>query len=296
VLVPKRKRTTNREVRERNTAKLLADPTVKLPKSIIGPASGGKGGRPRSGNHSTELSVARDGTIELGAHHAALDHAYNRFLEGIDEKELHNALALSPNKRHHAILFTLTHPKELIRIRRGTGKPGEWGLSAHLKKLGMNLNDLMEVYGRYRTSQAVRIAMDRSPTIIKHTADDAENRLVVCPRCEGLGTLDLDLTREQNELKTPKQIKEKIRACPECRGTGEVMQSGDMEARKLVLEVAGIAGKRGLSVDARTVNLNGGTFSVESFIKNVEAIEGSNDSDFAVDSQPDSGIIDLESE
>lgn len=272
-------------------AEKRAKVAIALAPKLAGPPAGGKAGRPRTGNKDTDYVTTKDGTIEPGAHHAALDHAYNRFLEGIDEKELHSALALSPNKYHHQVLFMLTHPKELIAIRKGTGKPGEWGLSAHLKKLGLTLNDLMEVYGRYRTSQAVRIAMDRSPRIIEHTADDAENRQVVCPRCDGMGTLDLDAVQEEVKAGRGRAKKATLRACPECKGTGEVMQSGDMEARKLVLEVAGIAGKRGPSVDARTVNLNGGTFSVESFIKNVEAIEGSNN---AVDSQPDSGIIDVD--
>ncbi len=240
-----------------------------IPASMKGPAKSKSGvGRPRTGNLATTVD-AITGT-ELGRSHAHLDHAYNRFLDGIEEADLQQALAVDPKKKFQDALLVLTHPNYRSGTRHGTGKPGAWSTAAVLKHVGITLQDLMDVYGRYRVSQAVRIAMDRSPRIMEHTADDAENRKVVCSRCDGLGTLDMDAAREEVQEKRRKAI---VRTCPECKGTGEVVQSGDAEARKLVLEVAGIAGKRGPMVDARSVHYGHGVFNVESLVKGMEQLE-----------------------
>lgn len=272
-------------------AKLLKREAIHpIPATMIGPAKGKNGnGRPRTGNKSLSMQVDTNGKLtgEIGASHAHLDHAYNRFLEGIKEPDLLQALAVAPgpdslrkNKYQQALLM-LTHPAYVKHSRRGTGLPGEWSIASIMKRTGITLQDLMDVYGRYRTAQAIRIAMDRSPTIITHAADDAENRKVVCPRCDGLGTLDLDAVAEETSEKRRKAV---VRTCPECKGSGEVTQSGDAEARKLVLEVAGIAGKKGPVVDARSVHYGNGTFSVESLVKGMEQLEAPED------------VIDIESE
>lgn len=267
----RKKYPTTREVRKTayTTGTEKKQGLKPIPDSMRGPAKGKGGvGRPRTGNLATVMDP-HTGT-ELGASHAHLDHAYNRFLEGISEPDLHQALAVDPKKKYQQALLMLTHPAYTRALRRGSGKPGEWSITAVLKKVGVTLPELMEVYGRYRTSQAVRIAMDRSPTIISHTADDAENRSVPCPRCDGFGTLDLDFSEEESS----KKRKASVRTCPECDGTGKVIKSGDNEARKLVLEVAGIAGKKGPMVDARSIHMNGqGSYSVESMIKGMEEAE-----------------------
>lgn len=245
-----------------------------LPAHMKGPAKGKGGvGRPRTGNKAVEMD-RKTGITELGKSHAHLDHAYNRFLEGIPEPELHTMMATVPgpqdlkkNKFMQALNF-ITAPYNKKALRRGTGLPGEWSMAACLKHCGITLPELMQEYGRYRTAQAIRIAMDRSPIIITHAADDAENRKVVCPRCDGFGTLDLDMKEDE-----PKRKKATIRTCPECEGVGRVTQSGDAEARKLVLEVAGIAGKKGPVVDARSVHYGHGVFSVESLVKGMEQME-----------------------
>lgn len=249
--------------------------------ALIGPAKGKNGsGHPRTGNKAIRPNFSDPS--EIGSSHAHLDHAYNRFLEGIEEGELHQALATHPgpaelrkNKYQQALLM-LTHPRYVKVSRRdgpgkdGGAKNGAWSIAAIMKHAGVTLQELMEVYGRYRIAQATRIAMDRSPTIISHAADDAENRKVVCPRCDGLGTLDIDAAREEVQEKRRKAI---LRTCPECEGSGRVMQSGDAEARKLVLEVAGLVGKKGPVVDARSVHYGNGVFSVESLVKSMEAGE-----------------------
>ena len=235
-----------------------------IPESMKGPSKGKNGnGRPRTGNKA--IDFLKDGS-EIGSSHAHLVHAYNRFLEGIDEKDLHSALALDPRRKMQICLAALTHPGIVSATRRGSGKPGEWSIAAILKRQGLTLIELMDTYGRYRTSQAIRVAMDRSPKIMTHTADDAENRMVVCSRCDGFGTLDID--REEESVKRQKAL---LRTCPECKGTGEVNQSGDSEARKLIFEVAGIAGKKGPMVDARQIHIGqAGGFSVENSVKEME--------------------------
>lgn len=271
-----------------------------IPPALLGPAKGKNGaGRPRTGNKAIDIHPK---TGEIGSSHAHLDLPYKRFLEGMREDDLHTALAVHPDKKFHMALQMLTHPKLKAHLRmddKNRGKPGEWSIAAVLKRAGVSLPELMDVYGRYKTSQAVRVAMDRSAVIMQHTADDAENRKILCVRCDGLGTLDMDAVKDETESKRRKAI---IRTCPECKGSGEVTQSGDNEARKLIFEVAGIAGKKGPVVDARSVHYGNGVFSVESLVRGMEEgeepIAALNPAPPAPPAPPDSElpIIEAESE
>jgi hypothetical protein len=189
-----------------------------------------------------------------------MDRPFNHFLEGIPFDELIQALATTQGTKYKRAFATLNAD---AKYREANPNKKIRSVAGGLRDCGITLQDLMETYGRYRTASAVRIAMDRSPQIIAHAADDAQNRKVYCPRCDGLGEISAD---------------DGFRICPECKGAKEITQSGDGEARKLVLEVAGIAGKKGPVVDARSVHYGHGVFSVESLVRGMEQLEAPEDS------------------
>jgi hypothetical protein len=263
---------TDPEVKEKLVKKLRNIGQQPMPDWMKGPSKGKNGnGRPRTGNKAVNLN---HNATEVGSSHAHLDHAYNRFLEGLDQDEFRMALAAEKNKKFQSVLFWIGHPST-----------EKWSLTALLKRAGITLPEAMDLYGRYRTACAVRVAMDRTPKIMADTADDAENKLVACPRCDGFGTLDLDDVKEGRSS---------VRTCPECEGSGKVKQSGDNDSRKIIFEVAGLMNKKGPMIDARAINfLGAGRFSVENSVKE---IEGWDDQKQISAGAENSDIIDAESE
>lgn len=80
------------------------------------------------------------------------------------------------------------------------------------------------------------------PAIMEETAEDALPTDEPCVRCDGTGQL-------------------KRGPCPHCRSTGSIRVKGDLDNRKLVLEMVGLIGKRG-SGQAVQINI-GGSQSLE---------------------------------
>ena len=80
------------------------------------------------------------------------------------------------------------------------------------------------------------------PAIMEETAEDALPTDEPCVRCDGTGQL----------MRGP---------CPHCRSTGSIRVKGDLDNRKLVLEMVGLIGKRG-SGQAVQINI-GGSQSLE---------------------------------
>lgn len=204
--------------------------------------------------------IQQDGSL-----HGCHDIPYNRFIERIDSEAFQEALGMQKAIRYQmALKRILNH--NVILSRGGRARSF---VSTILKEEGITLQEAVEVYGRWMLAKATQVAVYRAPQIMNDIADDASNKQVVCPRCDGLGTLDVDLGESQK-----KKAKATIRTCPECKGIGTITQSGDSESRRIILEVAGLAGKRGPLVDARSVHLSGGGHvNVESLVKDMETGE-----------------------
>ena len=66
------------------------------------------------------------------------------------------------------------------------------------------------------------------PQIMEDVTNNARNRDVVCPRCDG--------------LKTVRDGETESRTCPVCKGTGDVQVPGDSHAIQLVFEALGLIG------------------------------------------------------
>ena len=100
-----------------------------------------------------------------------MDRPFNHFLEGIPFDELIQALATTQGTKYKRAFATLNAD---AKYREANPNKKIRSVAGGLRDCGITLQDLMETYGRYRTASAVRIAMDRSPQIIAHAADDAQ--------------------------------------------------------------------------------------------------------------------------
>ncbi len=201
-----------------------------------------KVGRPATGNAAIQLYK---GEPDEGS--ATKDLPMQRFFERIDIPTLEDALALSTEKRYTELLRVMHHP-----VTR------TWSLTRIAKRCGLTLVDLTKFWRDSRMQQAMLITSNALPGIMTDIVHDASNKPATCPRCDGYGTLLDDraelpadvFARDDNpqsaayDGRTALDFKQPLRPCPECHGTGEITARGDGEARKMLLEAAGVTGKR----------------------------------------------------
>lgn len=239
--------------------KLIADPSAPT------------GGRRHTGNKAIE--VVKGDPSEGQAH---LDLPMQRFWERCNIPQLEDALALSTEKRWTELLRVMHHP-----ITRN------WSMTRIAKRCGLTLGDLTKFWRDSRMQQAMLITSDALPGVMQNIADDASNRKHACPRCDGYGTLLNDRAGNSNypqalddspqtpvfegAVGTSLNSEQPLRPCPECRGTGEVTARGDNDARKLLLEVGGVTGKKAPVIMNQHNHFPG---SVENFVDKWDKDDG----------------------
>ena len=109
-------------------------------------------------------------------------------------------------------------------------------------KSGLSTAELTQFYNNSKKQEGIIRMSQKLPDIMEETAEDALSSLVPCERCGGEG-------------------QRKDKPCKSCEGKGFVKVKGDLDNRKLVLEIAGLIGKRGPS-QLNLINV-GGSQSLE---------------------------------
>lgn len=109
---------------------------------------------------------------------------------------------------------------------------------------GVSPGELLEHYrsGVLARGQvlAIKAAAEQLPAVAADTVRMALPEDLTCPACAGTGQITPEPTK-----KVPNPEPED---CRTCRGTGTWHREGDLDHKKLVLEVAGLAGVRGPGV------------------------------------------------
>ncbi len=108
---------------------------------------------------------------------------------------------------------------------------------------GLSTDELTLFFNNSRKQEGIVRMSQKLPDIMEETAEDALSSLVPCERCGGEG-------------------QRKDKPCKSCEGKGFIKVKGDLDNRKLVLEMAGLIGKRALG-QAIQINV-GGSQSLES--------------------------------
>ena len=124
------------------------------------------------------------------------------------------------------------------------------------RNFGVSLKDLVELWGEYNVALAGLAVFSRLPQIVKELADDALPHHVVCSRCDAYG-----IVVDGNSKRT----------CPICDGSGKVRVPGDnKDARRLVLEIAGLIGRNKAPIVAIQQNI--GIPAVEDAVSDISEI------------------------
>jgi hypothetical protein len=99
------------------------------------------------------------------------------------------------------------------------------------RECGLSVLDLLSAFRRFQLDLAMLDLFESLPAVSRDAARVALSRRGNCRRCDGL-------KRVQDAEDGP------YRMCPECRGRGYVRVPGDAAARAVVMEAAGITGKK----------------------------------------------------
>lgn len=184
------------------------------------------------------------------------DPVYRKWLAKIETEDLKAALAMSSDKRmvEFLRLLCVPRPKATATIA---------------KSCGLTLGDLNNFWRDSNMSRARDIAFAGIPQVMADVVTDSSNTMVVCPRCDGLGSLDPGPDYDDE----PKSRRKKsiVRECPECDGMGKVKKSGDIESRKLLFETTGMTGKKGPMIAIQ--NNSYGPSSLETFVDNFDKMD-----------------------
>ena len=125
------------------------------------------------------------------------------------------------------------------------------------EKMGISTHEVVDHFRKTKLDQALLGMYDHVPEILEDTAIDAKSVERTCWKCFGEGEVKKD--------------KDTLVICPECAGSKRLRKPGDSDARKLVFETAGLAGKRGPST-AIQLNVAGGGVTIEDVSKKTEEV------------------------
>jgi hypothetical protein len=122
------------------------------------------------------------------------------------------------------------------------------------RNFGISLRDLLNVWFSYMRDLGRLAIFTRLPEIAQQTAEDALSREVACGCCDGMGKVMND---------------EGQQSCPMCQGAGKIQMPADKDARRLVLEIAGLTGRNKVSVVAIQQNCG---VNLEDNVREIEKI------------------------
>ena len=164
------------------------------------------------------------------------DRTFMKLSKMVDKQEWQDVLGHFPeNAKAEKLLALLANP---LFAKATIGKLAVMS--------GMPASELILLFTSAKKAEGI-IRMGRKlPDVMEATADDALPHREVCPRCNG-----------EKRFK----VKGEERDCGQCNGKGHVVVKGDLDNRKLVLEVAGLIGKR---APGQAIQINvGGAQSLE---------------------------------
>jgi hypothetical protein len=123
--------------------------------------------------------------------------------------------------------------RRLLRFAHALADPAnnDRELDAIYRECGLSVLDLLSAFRRFQLDLAMIDLFEALPAVSRDAARVALSRRGNCRRCDGL-------KRVQDAEGGP------FRMCPECRGRGYVRVPGDAAARAVVMDAAGVTGKK----------------------------------------------------
>ena len=153
------------------------------------------------------------------------DQPLKDFIGNVDSSVIQQALVETGEEKALALATMMMNPTE----RRS--------FPTLCRACGVTLQQLNELWRKHNLALGMVKMASRLPKVMDDTAQDAESRYSLCPRCDGLGTVTRAIKDDSGNLR------EIDGDCPQCHGAREVRVPGDSKARDLTFETMGLTGK-----------------------------------------------------
>jgi len=171
------------------------------------------------------------------------DKVMRSFWDNVDQDGLKLALSESEDIKVQNLLELLTEPKF-----------AHYSFATICRKAGVTLQQLNELWRKHNLALGIAKMSSHLPQVMEDTAVDAKSTFILCPRCDGVGTITRSLRSSATGDFTDVED-----TCPQCKGAKEIRQVGDKDARSLTLETMGLI-KKGGPTTAVQVNVGEASF------------------------------------
>lgn len=173
--------------------------------------------------------------------------AITRFVKNIEPDQLEAFLEDACQEKFDLLLAMMRDPE----YRHKT-------LAQMAKLCHLSLHELQSLYIDGMRQLALLRLSTALPDIMEDVTVNAKDTMESCPRCDGLKIVP---------------FKESTRACPTCKGSGEIRRIGDKHARDLVFQSAKLTGSRdGPMVAIQQNFISGGDERMENMLKKTRQI------------------------
>jgi hypothetical protein len=176
--------------------------------------------------------------------------SYNAYLDQIgvmDNPAVKQALAEATDPRFKDFF------KLIMRPNNAKFTPASYAKACNIEQAEFN-----QWWQKASVQRAIGVCQMQSPIIAEHMAADALTKPDICERCDGYGFVTADAGLESEKVAGYRAIRAMehdddgivtelmrwVRDCPKCGATGKVKVIGDSDSRKLVMEMAGLSGKK----------------------------------------------------
>lgn len=215
-------------------------------------------GRPRSAlKYPKQVREPIRGLVPASSY-GVLDKTYNEYLGALDPR--------GTSTRGHAVRVSLAaHADNRFRVflaRLSETRFKRYSLAAIAKGCNISLTEFADFWQKSQNMRTLALAQDGLFDVTSDIITDAKSKPMACERCDGFGWLyvDSDLAAQPGVRRLVPRDKEskQIRACPTCKGTCLVTKSGDTDSRRMLMDIAGVGGRKGSAV---TINATFGSQS-----------------------------------
>jgi hypothetical protein len=159
---------------------------------------------------------------------AYMDIPMKRFRENTDPEKLE--LFLGENEKYLPFIAALHDPLY-----------ANYSFAAVCRKYNISLHELQSLYTDGMRHLGLLEMAANLPQVMVDVSENAKNRLILCPRCDGRKTITETL--EFDESGKPSKVE--TRTCPLCEGIGKVNQIGDKHSQDLMFESMKLTGQKG---------------------------------------------------
>lgn len=112
------------------------------------------------------------------------------------------------------------------------------------RECGVSWSDIVQLFREHQFQLTAVVAARQMPVVASDIAENAKNKLKLCPQCYGERSIELEKFTGSNDEEGNPIVERRIVACIECDGTGYIIQTGDSGSQSMLMEMGDLIKKK----------------------------------------------------